>query len=89
MIYRLSSLFEEDILDSVEMDLVSESGLDDIIDEFNESFADNRIHLFENTDNMPKMAKNVKDVNTDDDSDELMGDLDDDEIIDYVESEGK
>ena len=89
MIYRLSSLFEEDILDSVEMDLISESGLDDIIDEFNESFVDNRIHLFENTDNMLKMAKNVKDVNTDDDSDELMGDLDDDEIIDYVESEGK
>ena len=89
MIYRLSSLFEEDILDSVEMDLISESGLDDIIDEFNESFTDNRIHLFENTDNMSKMTKNVKDVNTDDDSDELMGDLDDDEIIDYVESEGK
>lgn len=89
MIYRLSSLFEEDILDSVEMDLISESGLDDIIDEFNESFVDNRIHLFKNTDNMLKMAKNVKDVNTDDDSDELMGDLDDDEIIDYVESEGK
>lgn len=89
MIYRLSSLFEEDILDSVEMDLISESGLDDIIDEFNESFVDNRIHLFENTDDMTKMTKNVKDVNTDDDSDELMGDLDDDEIIDYVESEGK
>ena len=89
MIYRLSSLFEEDIMDSVEMDLISESGLDDIIDEFNESFVDNRIHLFENTDDMPKMTKNVKDVNTDDDSDELMGDLDDDEIIDYVESEGK
>lgn len=89
MIYRLSSLFEEDILDSVEIDLISESGLDDIIDEFNESFADNRIHLFENTDDMSKMTKNVKDVNTDDDSDELMGDLDDDEIIDYVESEGK
>lgn len=89
MIYRLSSLFEEDIMDSVEMDLISESGLDDIIDEFNESFIDNRIHLFENTDDMPKMTKNVKDVNTDDDSDELMGDLDDDEIIDYVESEGK
>lgn len=89
MLYRLNSLFEEDILDSVEMDLISESELDDIIDEFNESFIDNRIHLFENTDDMSKMTKNIKDVNTDDDSDELMGDLDDDEIIDYVESEGK
>ena len=89
MLYRLNSLFEEDILDSVEMDLISESELDYIIDEFNESFIDNRVHLFENTDDMSKMAKNVKDVNTDDDSDELMGDLDDDEIIDYVESEGK
>ena len=89
MLYRLNSLFEEDILDSVEMDLISESELDYIIDEFNESFIDNRVHLFENIDDMSKMTKNVKDVNTDDDSDELMGDLDDDEIIDYVESEGK
>ena len=87
MLFRLNSLFEEDILDHTMLDIVSESGLDDIIDELNESFVDDRIHLFENTEDMDKMKKNVSDVNTGDETEDILDYLGYDDIIDYVESE--
>lgn len=90
MLYRLSALFEEDIMDHVMLDIVSESDIvDDIIDEFGEADVfQKKISLFENTDDIPKMTKNIDDINTDDQTEDLMKDLDIDDIMDYVESEG-
>lgn len=75
---RLTSLFENDIIDQVSMDFISNESYDSIIDKIDEDYKEkesNKIHLFEAEEEISKMFDSFKneededEFNIDDDID--------------------
>lgn len=75
---RLTSMFENDIIDQVSMDFIANESYDDIIDNINESYNDKKskeIHLFESEGEVEELYNATdddeyeEDFNMDDDID--------------------
>ena len=77
---RMIALFEEDIKDQLSFDELVSEGYDDIIDIINERPVEEKVHLFENSETVTDKYNETDDPSMDEE-------FDDDEIIDYVNTD--